>query len=785
MIDGARLLPASNSAKAAGKTSGVFTNLIGKATPIAKAEDKFAALPHFVKTEESDLPSPNLQTRGKDLNARSEDVFELELELDPIQTPIKPAARIVKPGEVPSGTASIGDRKTNPTGRTALSRENPRILLGQTVKGRYNLVELLGDDESSISYLAEDKINAPKKVLVRVLTDEDDELTGKIYAEERVSLSHVNHPNIARVIDSGELPEGIPFIISEFVEAGSIGNLLKKTGQLNALRAARIVRQAAYALSEVHQNAILHRDLKPENILLTVSDTGTEQIKLVNFGTSSGKPHKGNRAYKAPEILEGKTTTFAGDIYSLAVVAYQMLTNRLPFQGATEKELIRGQRQGLLLKPTNLRLDVPASVDDILEKAMAFNPSERYPKARDFGDAFFNAITNSAAPQAEEDREIPLSERPNSPTAANAELPIPKPDAPLTLSNLKSAEVEIPALKDNKNEKSEKPEPEKAEIADARPEALAFAANADGIAQAKPEPKEISKTSEAKSADDLWTRRSPEPPVTASRSWLLLSIFGLLILLAAVWAIWSYSLQRQNEAEFVAQAENEAQNLQNPPAPEPNPISNNSPGTEAIEVPPLPRQVSQPPETSFFQNSKQNVKGDLMRNFLPFSLYFPKDWQVNPTNESGKTDVRGKFLDISKNTPDGKPSEQMLISYYDSRGTYKDDKAKFSQLVKETNETLKKIIPNYQTLSEGETVINGWKAYEMKFQGGGTTGNGEKLIVWGRRLFIPASRPGLKSGYEITMLATSLSPEVRSVDEVGVKGELAAILETFEPNQNF
>jgi len=793
LSDNVRLLPASNSAKSDGRTSGVFTNLIGKATPIRKGDDKFAALPRFVKTEAA-LPLPNFQPHNEVLN--DQDELELELQSEPIHTSTKPAARIVKRSEVPSGTASIGDRKTNPTGRPALSRENPRILLGQTVKGRYNLVELLGEDETSISYLAEDKIIAPKKVLVRVLMDEEhDELTDRIYAEERVSLSHVNHPNIARVIDSGELPEGNPFIVSEFVDAHSIRELLEKTGQVNALRAARIIRQAAYALSEVHQNAILHRDLKPENILLTVSDTGTEQIKLINFGTSNGKLHKGNLAFKASEVLEGKMATFAGDIYSLAVVAYQMLTNRLPFQGGTEKELLRGQRQGLLLRPTNLRLDLPSSVDDILEKALAFKPSERYPKARDFGDAFFNALTGSSAPQAQEDREIPQSKPPNTPMA-DAKIPIPKPDAPLILSDLKNAEIEIPALEDNKTEKTEKtkktetlksrnPEEKTTPIGKTLPEVSAFAANIDSVPRARIEPEKTAKKDEAKSSDNLWSRRSPKPPVTANRSWLLLSILGLAILLAAVWAIWSYSLQRQNEAEFAAQTENEAQNQQNTVVAEPDLISNNSPGTKDIEVPPLPRRIPQPPETIFFQNSKQNLKGDMLRNFLPFSLYFPNDWQVNAVKESSKAEVRVKFLDISKNTPDGKLSEQMLISYYDSKGTYKDDKAKFSQLVMETNETLKKLIPNYQTLSEGEMVINGWKAYEMKFQGGGTTENGEKMIVWGRRLFIPASRPGLKSGYEITLLATSLSPDVKSVDDVGVNGELATVLETFEPGQNF
>ena len=107
-------------------------------------------------------------------------------------------------------------------------------------------------------------------------------------------------------------------------------------------------------------------------------------------------------------------------------------------------------------------------------------------------------------------------------------------------------------------------------------------------------------------------------------------------------------------------------------------------------------------------------------------------------------------------------------------------------MVRETNDTLKKLLPGYQMVSEGEIAVNGgWRAYEVKFQGGGTSVNGEKLIVWGRRLFIPAARPGTRAGFEITMLATSLADEVRSVDDVGVHGELSAILASFEPSQNF
>ena len=128
----------------------------------------------------------------------------------------------------------------------------------------------------------------------------------------------------------------------------------------------------------------------------------------------------------------------------------------------------------------------------------------------------------------------------------------------------------------------------------------------------------------------------------------------------------------------------------------------------------------------------------------------------------------------------------MLISYYPSRGTFEEDAEKFPQMVKETNNTLRKLLPGYQMVSEGETKVNDeWRSYEVKFQGSGKSESGEKLVVWGRRLFIPAARPGVRNGFEITMLATSAAEEVRSANDVGVRGGLAEILYSFEPGQNF
>ncbi|MGI8925013.1 MAG: protein kinase domain-containing protein, partial [Tepidiformaceae bacterium] len=247
--EGNRLLPAPSSGKSSNQTGGVFSSLLGRIAPTDEIDKKLSPTPRFAKIEsvQSDFIPPT-----KPRVFKTEE--EVKAEMQP--QPQKPLPRIIKPSEIPTSQAKLGNRQTNPTGRPALTWANPNGLLGQTVKGRYFVVEKLGEDESSIAYLASDKLAAEKKVVVRVLMDEDadDTFTNQIVAEERVSLSLINHPNIARILDSGELLEGKPFIISEYVEGKSVKEMLKQTGQFNSLRAARIIRQVAYALSEVHQN---------------------------------------------------------------------------------------------------------------------------------------------------------------------------------------------------------------------------------------------------------------------------------------------------------------------------------------------------------------------------------------------------------------------------------------------------------------------------------------------------------------------------------------------------
>ncbi len=721
--DGPRLLIAS-AGKSAGQSGGVFSSLLGRNTPSIERDENLSATPRFTAYKKPVAP----------------DFFNRDIDFDADErkeTSAKPVARLIRPSEIHSGTAEVGDRKANPTGRLALTWEQPKILFGQMVKGRYYIVDVLGQDEVSISFLAEDKIVPDKKVFVRVFMDEDtsDTLANKIFAEERVSLSHINHPNIANVIDSGELQEGKPFIVSEYMDGKTVKDMLQRTGQFNVLRTARIIRQASYALSEVHQNGILHRNLKPENIFLMINESGAEQVKLTNFGVLYDKINEANIVYKSPEQIEGKLSNFASDIYSLAVIAYQMLTNRVPFSADSGSALLRAQRNGLNLHPTNLRLDVPPLVDEILEKALSYNPSDRYPKARDFGDAFFNALTTVSPwentieiePEFDDDED-----------ESSGLTPIV---SPFEIEETE-AEAESFATEEFETESED----------DFSEDAVSEVTETAPVAQNKELP---------------WEKRSPDPVETPKPNWFLAALFtaGLIVFLG----VWYYFLNRPVNTNVVEEPVAQ-DNTTNPDAN----LVQNQPAVE-IETPPLKRNVQQPANTLYFENSRQNLKGEMAKNFLGFSLYYPKDW--------AKTSDENNFLDVAKNSPEGIAIKKFIVTRYPSEGTFNVDTALFPELKEKSDTDLQKILQIYHVISAGESTIQDgrWKVYEVKFQGAVSGINGENLSLWGRRFWIPVQRPGMKNGFVITILATSLAPGVSSVDDIAAGDELRQILETFEP----
>ena len=706
-VDGSRLV---SEAAVNSQGGGIFANLINKIEGVSELRDKTTRR----------LPERPTEIRDDTAFFEFEDSDTPDFLQPAATTPGTPVGRKVNSFEIPAGHVDITEGYQQPAFTSDFYSDDPESFVGRVVKGRYKVTEFLGGDENGLAYLADDKIVADRMVLVRILADyESDEIMDRILAEERVSLSHFTHPNVARVIDSGQFTGGTHFIVSEYVDALSVADILGIHGQFPPARAGRVIRQAASALGEAHQQGIIHRDIRPANLIIDASGEA-EQVTVVNFGASTGDPTEQNFRYKAPEILDGRITTIASDTYSLAVVAFEMLTGRLPFEGETIKEMTRLQNEDFSL------VGLPRGVAEVLSKALSMNAAERYPKTRDFGEAFGNSLADAEEQIAEAAPIVAPVE------AVPAEKPI----------------VQVPT---------------------SRSEILMPLVPPVATQPVAPMIEDVPPAAAVPVAEPAWKNRSPEPPQVAHSRATTVFAFGLLALLAFVALGW-YFLARDTATLEANLAANQAAANAGP-----TPLGGDT------EMPPFPRRIPQPPDTNFFQNSKTNLKGDLLRNFVGFTMYYPKSWKVNGPQVGSAPNLRGKFVDIAKFDPDGRLREQMLVSYYASKGTFSSDAENFPELVKETNETLKNLLPNYRMVSEGETKINGdWRAYEVKFEGGTAD-----LKVYGRRIFMPAARPGVRNGFAITMLVTSLATEITGADDVGQKGELAQILYSFEPSQNF
>lgn len=747
--DGSRLMPEGGSAPA---TGGIFTNILQRSGVETGAINDIGSNLPTESIAEPPVIAETLEMTTAPKTANSDIFFELdddlELELgDPTPTvlepvepvPAKPISfeesvrnfdaasirdlssfRKVEPTEIPKGHIDL----TSTTRSSAFPEVDPAApekFIGRIVKGRYQVTEFIGGGyDTGFAFIGEDRLGGDRKVLVKVFEAADPgDMVAALIAEERIVLSHFTHPNIARLIDSGEFASGQTFLINEYYDSLSVEESLSINGKLDPQRAARVVRQAGNALTEAHREGILHRDIRPGNMILEHTDDG-EMLKLVNFGVSNGSPTDHSVYYRAPEVIAGRIGTAASDTYSLAVSAYEMLVGDVPFVGDTVRDFQRAQTRGIDQDHLVANFGLSAATADVIAKGLAIEPAERYPRARDLGDALAESVKQS-----------------NEAT------------------NVVTAPVAATAV-------------------DAEMERAFTAGEDDDVIVEQSDQSAAPKTVVLEPA---WKNRSPEPPTENTSRWMTFGLLGLGALLIALIAGWYYLYSNRPTQELVAD-ETQVANAGMP--------TEMSPLSADIEVPPNEQPIPQPPNTFFYENSKQNLKGDLARNFVGFKLYYPKDWKVNGPQSSTNANSRGKFLDIARNDSEGRMREQMLISYYPSRGTYKDDADRFPELVKETNETLAKLLPDYQMVGEGETRFNGeWKAYEVKFQGGGTTPSGQKMMVWGKRIFIPAARPGTRNGFEITLIASSLAEGIASADDVGAKGELAAILSTFQPGRNF
>ena len=244
-------------------------------------------------------------------------------------------------------------------------------------------------------YLAHDLQLHNRPVVIKVLLDSwSGEWITKKFRQEIEALSRIEHPGVVGVFDTGEMPNSQLFVVMQFVEGQNLRKVLdSQQGPMNFHYAARILEQVGRALEAAHEKGILHCDLKPENIMLQKLGSGEELVKLIDFGIAkirdsqitSAAPTQiaGTLEYMAPEQMSGEPCP-QSDVFSLGVIAYEMVTGKKPFPSRNLLQLLEMHRNGIKENPGSLRNDLPVSADKAIMKAMSREPTERQQRPTDF-----------------------------------------------------------------------------------------------------------------------------------------------------------------------------------------------------------------------------------------------------------------------------------------------------------------------------------------------------------------------------------------------------------------
>ena len=335
------------------------------------------------------------------------------------------------------------DQRFCPKDGTTLRLQNATAdLVGAIIADRYHVIGKLGEGGMGQVYLAEHVKMGRRsalKVMNPALVKDADAISR--FNREAANASRINHPNVADVYDFGETPDGIIYLAMELVEGPTLTKVIEEHGPLPPTRVAAIIRQASEALAVAHDMGIVHRDLKPDNIMLARNRDGSDCAKIVDFGiakaadSAAQKVTKtglviGTPEYMSPEQLAGDTLDGRSDIYSLALVAFNMLTGKLPFPAETAQESMIMRLTEPPRKLAQMRPDVPWTqpVQGALDRALQRDVNARYASSSEFGRALASALEGMSAVPAAAAAPAPEARS----TGSNPTLPVTRvgPDRP-------------------------------------------------------------------------------------------------------------------------------------------------------------------------------------------------------------------------------------------------------------------------------------------------------------------------------------------------------------------
>lgn len=263
--------------------------------------------------------------------------------------------------------------------------------------GPYELLDRLGSGGMGHVYRARLPGEGPAALAIKVIRVQTPGRTAQRqrFLREAQVAARLRHPHILPVYDYGE-SNGQLYLVMKLVEGGTLADRIAQ-GPLPPGEVAAILTQIAGALDYAHARGVIHRDIKPQNILFDsngdayLSDFDVAQLDL-RVGLESRAGFTGTAAYASPEQCRGEELTSAADLYSLAVVTFEMLTGTLPFQGTTVLALMRQHLSQPAPDPCTLRPELPAAAGEVVCKALSKRPSARYRSAASFSGALNRAL---------------------------------------------------------------------------------------------------------------------------------------------------------------------------------------------------------------------------------------------------------------------------------------------------------------------------------------------------------------------------------------------------------
>ena len=305
------------------------------------------------------------------------------------------------PAPAPGPGAPGGDTAVRTPSKAKPGLDRASSLSGQVLDSRYQVQKKLGEGGMSYVYLARE-VATGHDVAIKVLSPKlatDRSSVERLRREAGLAM-RLEHPNVCRILRLGESEDGLIYLVMPFLKGELLSDREVRGGPMAVDVGVPVLQQVCAGLHHAHELQIVHRDLKPENIMIVAEDGGSERAVVMDFGLAKERRAEGQLAkltatgiilgtpeFMSPEQIRGKQLDARSDIYALGIVAFEMFTGKLPFQGRNAQEMMIARLRGQPMKLRQLRTDAPEPLEKALARAMESNPDNRYDTALDFAAA--------------------------------------------------------------------------------------------------------------------------------------------------------------------------------------------------------------------------------------------------------------------------------------------------------------------------------------------------------------------------------------------------------------